>query len=177
MRRLHPSFRSFELSAKVWIISGEKGGHHACQFLPHAGISSSHWTRMGGRNHRWDERRWHDTHFIFCTIATKYGYGIIRDLESGTTFLMQERGIKSMRELIGIAQPLPITDFMALSPVKKISEFNYELCTSCGNCERCPYIAIQLDDQGHPHSGPARCIRSSICARSALSAPSQCESA
>jgi len=27
----------------------------------------------------------------FCTIATKEGYGIIRDLESGTAFLMQER--------------------------------------------------------------------------------------
>ncbi|HEX5808274.1 MAG TPA: FAD-dependent oxidoreductase [Anaerolineales bacterium] len=101
----------------------------------------------------------------FCTIATKYGYGIIRDLESGTAFLMQERGIESMRELIGIARPHPITDFMALSPVKKISEFNYELCTACGNCARCPYLAIQLDDQGHPHSDPALCIGCSICAK------------
>ncbi|HUE98190.1 MAG TPA: FAD-dependent oxidoreductase [Anaerolineales bacterium] len=101
----------------------------------------------------------------FCTIATKYGYGIVRDLESGTAFLMQERGIKSMKELIGIAQPHPITDFMALSPVKKISEFNYDLCTSCGNCARCPYLAIQLDDQGRPHSDPALCIGCSICAK------------
>ena len=101
----------------------------------------------------------------FCTIATKYGYGIIRDLESGTAFLMQERGMNSMKELIGIAQPDPITDFMALSPVKKISDFNYELCTSCGNCARCPYLAIQLDDQRHPHSDPARCIGCSICAK------------
>jgi len=101
----------------------------------------------------------------FCTIATKYGYGIIRDLESGTAFLMQERGIQSMKELIGIAQPHPITDFMALSPVKKISDFNYDLCTACGNCARCPYLAIQLDDQGRPHSDPARCIGCSICAK------------
>jgi NADPH-dependent glutamate synthase beta subunit-like oxidoreductase/dihydroorotate dehydrogenase/NAD-dependent dihydropyrimidine dehydrogenase PreA subunit len=101
----------------------------------------------------------------FCTIATKYGYGIIRDLESGTAFLMQERGIHSMKELIGIAQPHPITDFMVLSPVKKISEFNYNLCTSCGNCARCPYLAIRLDEQGHPHSDPARCIGCSICAK------------
>ena len=101
----------------------------------------------------------------FCTIATKYGYGIVRDLESGTAFLMQERGIPSMQELIGIAQPHPITDFMALSPVKKISDFNYNLCTGCGNCARCPYLAIQLDEQGRPHSGPARCIGCSICAK------------
>ncbi len=101
----------------------------------------------------------------FCTIATKFGYGIIRDLESGTAFLMQERGIKSMKELIGIAQPHPITDFMALTPVKKLSEFNYNLCTSCGNCARCPYLAIELDDQGRPHSDPALCIGCSICAK------------
>ncbi|MGZ9220514.1 MAG: FAD-dependent oxidoreductase [Anaerolineales bacterium] len=101
----------------------------------------------------------------FCTIATKYGSGIIRDLESGTAFLMQERGIKSMKELIGIAQPHPFTDFMALSPIKKISEFNYDLCTSCGNCARCPYLAIQLDDKGRPHSDPANCIGCSICAQ------------
>jgi dihydropyrimidine dehydrogenase (NAD+) subunit PreA len=71
----------------------------------------------------------------FCTIVMKYGYGIIHELESGTAFLMQERGIRSMRELIGLTQPAPITDFMALSPVKKISEFNHALCVSCGNCD------------------------------------------
>jgi dihydropyrimidine dehydrogenase (NAD+) subunit PreT len=101
----------------------------------------------------------------FCTVATKYGYGIIRDLESGTAFLMQERGISSMNELIGIAQPHPITDFMALSPVKKISSFDYDLCSGCGNCARCPYLAISLDEKSLPHSDPALCIGCSICAK------------
>lgn len=101
----------------------------------------------------------------FCTIATKYGYGIIRDLESGTAFLMQERGVPSMKALIGITQPHAITDFMALSPVKKISSFNYDLCSGCGNCARCPYLAIKLDEKGLPHSDPARCIGCSICAQ------------
>jgi dihydropyrimidine dehydrogenase (NAD+) subunit PreT len=101
----------------------------------------------------------------FCTIVMKQGYGIIRDLESGTSFLMQERGIRSMKELIGIAQPHPITGFMDLSPVKKISEANSALCTSCGNCARCPYLAITLDKNGIPHTDPARCIGCSICAK------------
>ena len=101
----------------------------------------------------------------FCTIVTKYGYGIIRDLESGTAFLMQERGIHSMQELIGITQPHPITDFMVLTPVKKISSFNYDLCSGCGNCARCPYLAIKLDDRGLPSSNPALCIGCSICAK------------
>ncbi len=101
----------------------------------------------------------------FCTIATKHGYGIVKELESGTAFLMQERGIKSMKELIGIAQPHPVTDFMALSPVKSISEPDWDLCVSCGNCVRCPYLAIVLDDSHMPHTDPARCIGCSICAK------------
>jgi NADPH-dependent glutamate synthase beta subunit-like oxidoreductase/dihydroorotate dehydrogenase len=101
----------------------------------------------------------------FCTIVMKQGYGIIRDLESGTAFLMQERGIKSMSELVGITQPHPVTDFMALTPVKKISDPNLDLCVSCGNCARCPYLAITLDEQGKPHTDPALCIGCSICAK------------
>jgi NADPH-dependent glutamate synthase beta subunit-like oxidoreductase/dihydroorotate dehydrogenase/Pyruvate/2-oxoacid:ferredoxin oxidoreductase delta subunit len=101
----------------------------------------------------------------FCTIVMKQGYGIIHDLESGTSFLMQERGIQSMKELIGIAQPNPITDFMALTSVKKISDANHEFCVSCGNCARCPYLAITLDEKGLPHTDPALCIGCSICAK------------
>jgi len=101
----------------------------------------------------------------FCTIVMKQGYGIIHDLESGTSFQMQQRGIRSMRDLIGIAQPHPITDFMALTPVKKISDANPCLCVSCGNCARCPYLAITLDEKGQPHTDPARCIGCSICAK------------
>jgi dihydropyrimidine dehydrogenase (NAD+) subunit PreT len=101
----------------------------------------------------------------FCTIVMKQGYSIIRELESGTSFMMQERGIETMKELIGIAQPSPITDFMALSPVKKISQANLEYCVACGNCARCPYLAISLDDKGYPQTDPARCIGCSICAK------------
>jgi len=101
----------------------------------------------------------------FCTIVMKQGYGIIHDLESGTSFLMQERGIRSMKDLIGIAQPRPITDFMELSPIKKISAPKPELCVSCGNCARCPYLAITLDNNRLPHTDPALCIGCSICAQ------------
>jgi NADPH-dependent glutamate synthase beta subunit-like oxidoreductase/dihydroorotate dehydrogenase/Pyruvate/2-oxoacid:ferredoxin oxidoreductase delta subunit len=104
----------------------------------------------------------------FCTIATKYGYGIIRELESGTAFLMQDRGLTSTKELIGIAQPHPVTDFMALTPLKKISDVNPDLCISCGNCTRCPYLAIALDSQGFPHTDAALCIGCSICAKKCL---------
>lgn len=101
----------------------------------------------------------------FCTVVMKQGYSIIRELESGTSFMMQARGIGSMKELIGIAQPNPIIDFMALTPIKKISDANPEFCVSCGNCARCPYLAISLDEKGLPHTDPALCIGCSICAQ------------
>ena len=101
----------------------------------------------------------------FCTIVMKHGHGIIRELESGTAYLMQERGIGSVRELIGIAQPGAIVDFMDISPVKKISDFDHDLCVSCGNCTRCPYLAIELDEEQNPKSDPARCIGCSICSQ------------
>ena len=101
----------------------------------------------------------------FCTIATKYGYGVIDELESGTAFLMQERGIKSIKELIGIAQPHPITDFMALSAIKSLSDPDWDFCVSCGNCTRCPYLAIVLDDKRLPHTDPAKCIGCSLCSK------------
>jgi NADPH-dependent glutamate synthase beta subunit-like oxidoreductase/dihydroorotate dehydrogenase len=99
----------------------------------------------------------------FCTIAMKYGYGIINDLESGTAFLMQDRGIKTMAELIGRAQPKPVTDFMALTPTKRISDHNHELCLTCGNCTRCPYQAISFDAEHKLHTDAAKCIGCSIC--------------
>jgi NADPH-dependent glutamate synthase beta subunit-like oxidoreductase/dihydroorotate dehydrogenase/Pyruvate/2-oxoacid:ferredoxin oxidoreductase delta subunit len=101
----------------------------------------------------------------FCTIVMKYGYGIIRELESGTAHLMQERGIRSMAELIGRAQPHPITDFMALPAKKRISEHQHELCVRCGNCMRCPYLAISLGEDEKLHTDPVRCIGCSLCAQ------------
>jgi heterodisulfide reductase subunit A-like polyferredoxin len=79
--------------------------------------------------------------------------------------MMKERGISSMKELIGIAQPHPIIDFMALSAVKKISSPDHDLCVSCGNCARCPYLAISMNDKGYPTTNAALCIGCSICAQ------------
>jgi heterodisulfide reductase subunit A-like polyferredoxin len=70
-----------------------------------------------------------------------------------------------VKELIGISRPHPVVDFMALSPVKKISSYNYDLCVSCGNCARCPYLAISLDEQFRPHTDASKCIGCSICAQ------------
>jgi dihydropyrimidine dehydrogenase (NAD+) subunit PreA len=105
----------------------------------------------------------------FCTIVMKHGYGIVDELHSGLSYLMQERGINSVPELIGYALPNPITGFMELSPVKTISTVNAELCEHCGNCTRCPYLAIELDSKKVPVTDPACCIGCSICVQKCFS--------
>jgi NADPH-dependent glutamate synthase beta subunit-like oxidoreductase/dihydroorotate dehydrogenase/ferredoxin len=100
----------------------------------------------------------------FCTIVEKYGYGIISDLRSGLSHLMADRGIGSVADLVGRAQPKPIRDFMDLSPEKKVSEADPDLCVSCGNCTRCPYQAITLDKDKHPVTDSAKCVGCGLCA-------------
>jgi dihydropyrimidine dehydrogenase (NAD+) subunit PreA len=117
------------------------------------------------------------THFLalgarsvqFCTIVMKHGYGVFADLVNGTSSLMLERGIPSMEKLIGIALPYPVTGFMDLSPEKKISRCDEELCLRCGNCGRCPYLAIAMNEKKHPVTDPAKCIGCSLCVQKCFS--------
>lgn len=105
----------------------------------------------------------------FCTIVMKYGYGIIEELNSGLSYLMAERGYKSVKDLIGCALPNPITGFMELTSKKKISAVDRELCEHCGNCTRCSYMAIKLDSEKIPVTDPSLCIGCSICVQKCFS--------
>jgi dihydropyrimidine dehydrogenase (NAD+) subunit PreA len=100
-----------------------------------------------------------------CTVVMRDGYGAVEELHSGLSHLMAARGFRSVEQLVGIALPDPVTDFMALPAEKKISRADSTLCQRCGNCFRCPYLAIAADEQGYPLTDPARCIGCSICAR------------
>jgi dihydropyrimidine dehydrogenase (NAD+) subunit PreA len=105
----------------------------------------------------------------FCTLVMKYGYGILEEIESGLSHLLEARGIGSVRELIGIALPRPVTDFMELPSRKGISTCDTELCVRCGNCSRCSYLAITLDEDDHPVTDPAKCIGCGICVKKCIS--------
>ena len=105
----------------------------------------------------------------FCTIVMKYGYGIVEDLHSGLSHLMEERGYRSVRELIGCALPNPVTGFMELSSAKKISSVHREICEHCGNCTRCPYQAVTLDQDKVPETDASKCIGCSICVQKCFS--------
>jgi NADPH-dependent glutamate synthase beta subunit-like oxidoreductase/dihydroorotate dehydrogenase/Pyruvate/2-oxoacid:ferredoxin oxidoreductase delta subunit len=100
----------------------------------------------------------------FCTVVEKHGYGILRELRSGLSHLLAERGIRSVAELRGITQPNPIRDFMDLDADKQVSTCNRDLCVQCGNCTRCPYLAVTLDTERYPVTDPSKCLGCSLCA-------------
>jgi dihydropyrimidine dehydrogenase (NAD+) subunit PreA len=101
----------------------------------------------------------------FCTAVMKYGLGYVDELHSGLSYLMEERGFRSVKELIGSALPDPITDFGVLSPTKQLPQVVAVLCQHCGNCTRCPYQAIVLDSRGVPTFDPSHCVGCSLCAQ------------
>jgi dihydropyrimidine dehydrogenase (NAD+) subunit PreT len=101
----------------------------------------------------------------FCTAVMKYGLGYVDELHSGLSYLMEERGFRSVKELIGSALPNPITDFGALSPTKELPQVVAALCQHCGNCARCPYQAIVLDSRGVPTFDASHCVGCSLCAQ------------
>lgn len=105
----------------------------------------------------------------FCTIVMKYGYGIINDLQSGLSYLMQERGFRSVKELVGSSLPNPITPFELLSAGKMIPQVDGTLCEHCGNCTRCPYQAISLDKKLIPTFDASCCVGCSLCAQKCFS--------
>jgi len=99
----------------------------------------------------------------FCTIVEKYGYGIIDELKLGLSHLLEARNLNSIDELKGCAQPNVVTDFMDLPPKTKNSALLKDLCVKCGNCTRCPYLAISLDEEGYPNIDKDKCVGCSLC--------------
>jgi dihydropyrimidine dehydrogenase (NAD+) subunit PreA len=99
----------------------------------------------------------------FCSIVMKHGVGIVDELHSGLSHLLAEMGLASVAELIGRALPQPVTAFGELPAAKQISAVDATLCVHCGNCTRCPYLAIALDGEKVPATDPARCVGCSFC--------------
>ena len=99
----------------------------------------------------------------FCSVVMKYGVGIVEELHSGLSHLLAARGLESVAELIGCAVPDAVTPFERLSAVKAISSVNRELCIHCGNCTRCPYLAISLDEEQIPSTDASRCVGCTFC--------------
>ena len=99
----------------------------------------------------------------FCTAVMKYGLGVVDDLESGLSYYLAGRGMKSVQELIGSSVHMPIVPFEQLTATKQVPSLTAALCEHCGNCARCPYMAIGMDARTLPVIDATRCIGCSLC--------------
>jgi NADPH-dependent glutamate synthase beta subunit-like oxidoreductase/dihydroorotate dehydrogenase len=112
----------------------------------------------------------------FCTIVMKHGLGIVDELHSGLSYLLADRGLSSIAELIGSALPAAITPFDDLPASGTVPELVGSLCTHCGNCTRCPYLAITMDSKQYPVIDPAHCVGCSLCVQKCFSGALQMRS-
>jgi NADPH-dependent glutamate synthase beta subunit-like oxidoreductase/dihydroorotate dehydrogenase len=105
----------------------------------------------------------------FCTMVMKYGLGVVDELHSGLSYLLADRGLTSVSGLIGSALPAAITPFDDLPVSGTVPELVDSLCTQCGNCTRCPYLAITMDSKRNPVIDPALCVGCSLCVQKCFS--------
>jgi len=78
-----------------------------------------------------------------CTAAMVYGFKIIDDLTDGLSTFLDDKGMKSVAELVGKAVP-SVTDwqYLNLNYVEK-AVIDQELCIKCGRCH------IVCEDTSH----------------------------
>ncbi len=78
-----------------------------------------------------------------CTAAMVYGFRIIDDLQSGLGNFLRDKGMKSVKDLIGRAVP-SVTDwqYLNLNYVVK-ARIDQDLCIQCGRCH------IVCEDASH----------------------------
>jgi len=78
-----------------------------------------------------------------CTAAMVYGFKIIDDLTSGLSHFLRDKGMSSVRDLVGRAVP-SVTDwkYLNLNYVVK-ARINQDLCIQCGRCH------IVCEDASH----------------------------
>lgn len=105
-----------------------------------------------------------------CTAAMVYGFKIIDDLTDGLSNFLDEKGMKSVSELVGKAVPT-VTDwqYLNLNHVDK-AHIDQDLCISCGRCHIvCEDVSHQaitntLNGERHFEVIDEECVGCNLCA-------------
>jgi len=91
-------------------------------------------------------------------LVRRHGLGIIGELQAGLSWSLAERSLRSVSELAGGGRARP-----ASASEGSVAAADAQLCTKCGNCTRCPYLAIALDAGGIPTVDAVRCTGCGLC--------------
>jgi NADPH-dependent glutamate synthase beta subunit-like oxidoreductase/ferredoxin len=91
-------------------------------------------------------------------VVRRHGLGVVGELQAGLAHHLAARGLRGLAGLAGGAGTAP-------GPARDghVCVVERALCAGCGNCTRCPELAVTLDARGLPAVDPARCTGCGDC--------------
>ncbi|MCP3964814.1 MAG: NAD-dependent dihydropyrimidine dehydrogenase subunit PreA [Lentisphaerae bacterium] len=101
------------------------------------------------------------------TSVMEYGYRIVDDLITGVSSFLNQKGFKSLNEIIGLALPniVPAEDLDR--SYKILPDFNHDLCVGCGrcyiSCHDGAHQAIEWDANTRKPSLNDNCVGCMLC--------------
>ena len=102
------------------------------------------------------------------TAVMQYGYRIIDDLKSGLNYYLAEKGLKGVKDAVGLALDTvsDTTDVLERDTVI-FPKFHREKCIGCGRCMvSCAdggHQAIQLNEERQPQLNGKKCVGCHLC--------------
>lgn len=102
------------------------------------------------------------------TAVMQYGYRIIDDLKEGLNIYLHEKGLSSIKEIIGAGLDAisETTDVLERDTIQ-FPKFHHDRCIGCGrcmiSCQDGGHQAIRLNDQRRPVLNGARCVGCHLC--------------
>lgn len=106
-----------------------------------------------------------------CTAAMHYGFGIVREMETGLQQFMLDKGYNTIYDFVGKALP-NVTDWKHLNlKYKVVAEINADTCIGCDlcytACDDGAHQAIKLDNTNGnrvPEIIEENCVGCNLCA-------------
>lgn len=101
------------------------------------------------------------------TAIMQYGYRIVEDMASGLSYFMEEKGFKTLDEMVGIALKNIIPAEEIERDFKIIPDINEDKCVGCGRCYVSCYDgahqAIDWDESTRKPSINDNCVGCHLC--------------
>lgn len=103
-----------------------------------------------------------------CTAVMQFGYRIVKDMKEGLADYMEEKGYRSIQEMVGKALPNIVPPEELDRTFKMIPYINEEKCIGCGRCVISCYDgahqAIKWDaDERRPIIDSDKCVGCHLC--------------